>query len=193
MLDKRILSIAKLADELQNIIKGCIDGNRIAQEQLYNRFASKMYGVCLRYSPNAEEAQDALQEGFIKIFEKIYQFKNTGPLEGWIRKIMVNTSLESYRKQKHLQITNQIPDVQEEISDNWEANFSERDLMILIQDLPERYRMVFNLYVFEEMTHKEIAKELGITEGTSKSDLSRARGILQKKINILTKKAIKIG
>jgi RNA polymerase sigma-70 factor (ECF subfamily) len=193
MLEKRFLTINKLTDELRNIIQGCIDNNRMAQEQLYRMFAAKMYGICMRYSQNSEEAQDSLQDGFIKIFEKIYQFKNTGPFEGWMRKIMVNTSLESFRKKKHTQLTYQIPDVEEENPEDGNLGLTEKELVDMIRDLPERYQMVFNLYVFEEMTHKEIAQELGITEGTSKSDLSRARGILQNKINTITKRVFKIG
>jgi RNA polymerase sigma factor (sigma-70 family) len=193
MLEKRILTSSKLADELDNIIKGCIDGKRMAQEQLYRMFAAKMYGICLRYSKNTEEAQDAMQEGFIKVFDKIYQFKNTGPFEGWLRRIMVNTTLEQYRKKSHTILTDQVPDTTEEISESLDIGLTEAELIYMIQNLPERYQMVFNLYVFEEMPHKDIARELGITEGTSKSDLSRARGILQKKINALTKTEVKVG
>lgn len=193
MLENRTLNIFQLTDELQHIINGCIDGNRSAQEKLYRKFSSKMYGVCLRYSSNTEEAQDALQDGFIKVFEKIYQFKNSGPLEGWIRRIMVNTSLETYRKKKQISLSYQIPDLPEDIQETEDLNISEKELLNFVQCLPDRYRLVFNLYVFEEMTHKEIAKELGITEGTSKSDLSRARGILQKKINTILKKEVKFG
>jgi RNA polymerase sigma-70 factor (ECF subfamily) len=193
MLEKRTLTITLLTDKLQDIIKGCIEGDRIAQEQLYNMFAPKMYGVCLRYSQCAEEAQDALQDGFIKVFDKIYQYKNIGSLEGWIRRVMVNTSLESYRKRRNVQLTFQIPDIQEEEAESRDLGLSEKDLIGLIQGLPDKYRMVFNLYVFEEMTHKEIANELKISEGTSKSDLSRARAILQKKINAFAKKEIKFG
>lgn len=193
MQEKKTLTLYKLTDELDNIIKGCIKGNRVAQEQLYRMFASKMYGVCLRYSKCTEEAQDALQEGFIKVFDKIYQFKSTGPFEGWLRRIMVNTTLEQYRKKIHISLTDQVPDITEEITETWDCGITENELISMIQNLPERYRMVFNLYVFEEMPHKDIAHELGITEGTSKSDLSRARGILQKKVNTVTKKFAKIG
>jgi RNA polymerase sigma-70 factor (ECF subfamily) len=142
-----------------------------------------MYGVCLRYSRDATEAEDNLQDGFIKIFEKIDTFRHEGSFEGWIRRIMVNVSLEKYRKQNLLQTVDDIssyelPDLKDEIISEISAN----DLMKLIRELPPRYRMVFNLYVFEGMNHKEIAEEMRISEGTSKSNLARARIILKKQI-----------
>jgi len=193
MLEPKIIYLGNLTDELQNIVAGCMDGKRLAQEQLYRMFASKMYGVCLRYSSSTVEAQDALQEGFIKAFAKVGQFKNKGSFEGWLRRIMVNTSLESYRRKHHTIIVDQMPDLGDDDDDEPELNITENELLSFIQSLPQRYRMVFNLYVFEKLGHKEIAQELGITEGTSKSDLSRARGILQKKVIAVTKKVAKIG
>lgn len=193
MLNNNRLRTLKLTDEFDNIIKGCIQGKRYAQEQLYRIFSPKMYGVCLRYCRNADEAKDIMQDGFIKVFEKIHQFRNEGSIEGWIRRIIVNTALEYFRKKSYTLLLDQVPDVREEVEEDWDIGLSSTELLQLVQNLPERYRMVFNLYVFEDMTHKEIAASMGITEGTSKSDLSRARTFLQNKINSLTKKVAKFG
>jgi RNA polymerase sigma factor (sigma-70 family) len=193
MLNNRTLTSIKLNTSLHEIVKGCMEKNRAAQERLYGLYAAKMYGVCLRYCKNTDEAKDILQDGFIKIFEKIYQFKNTGSIEGWIRKIIVNTALENYRKKNNFIILDQFPDIKEDIEELWEPEIPIQELHKMIQNLPARYQMVFNLYIFEEMSHKEIANALGITEGTSKSDLSRARNILQQKIKTLYKKVAKIG
>ena len=170
-------------EELSQLIRDCAAGKSMAQSHLYQLFASKMYGVCLRYSRDATEAEDNLQDGFIKVFEKIDTFRHEGSFEGWMRRIMVNVSLEKYRKQNLLQTVDDIssyemPDLKDEIISEISAN----DLMKLIRELPPRYRMVFNLYVFEGMNHKEIAGEMKISEGTSKSNLARARIILKKQI-----------
>jgi RNA polymerase sigma-70 factor (ECF subfamily) len=194
MLNDRPLSICKLTNELDNIIKGCIQGKRGDQEKLYRMFSAKMFGVCLRYCRNYDEAKDILQDGFIKVFDKIGQFGQRGSFEGWIRRIMVNTALEKYRKSNFTLTVDKLPEIKDD-DDNDETEFelSMNDLMEHIQSLPERYRMVFNLYVFEELTHKEIGEAMGINEGTSKSDLSRARAILQKQINSRIKQIAKIG
>jgi RNA polymerase sigma factor (sigma-70 family) len=170
-------------DQLDNIIKGCLDGDRKCQEQLYKMFSSRMFGLCLQYSDNYDDAKDILQDGFIKVFQKLDQFKHKGSFEGWIRRIMINTALERYRSQLHLHpITESIMRKEdflyEEVFDRMSAN----DLIKLVQELPPRYRMVFNLYAIEGYTHKDISEMMGITTGTSKSNLSRARGILQEKV-----------
>lgn len=194
MLKNSHLSKLRLTDEHDHIIKGCMEGHRIAQEQLYRIFSPKMYGVCMRYCRNRDEANDILQDGFIKVFEKIHQFRNQGSIEGWIRRIMVNTALEFFRKKSQVLVMEQVPEINDENDDDtWDLGLSSNELLQLIQKLPDRYRMVFNLYVFEDLTHKEIAETMGISEGTSKSDLSRARALLQNKINLLTKKLAKIG
>jgi len=193
MLNNRPLRTVKLTDELDHILQDCIKGKRTAQEHLYKMYSSKMFGVCLRYCRNYEEAKDILQEGFIKIFEKIHQYGRRGYFEGWVRRIMINTALEKYRKNSQTIVLEQVPENYEEEDNEIDFDITLKEILWLIQKLPERYRMVFNLYVFEEMSHKEIAETLGITEGTSKSDLSRARGILQNKINIRTKQSVKIG
>ena len=150
------------------------------QRELYDRFASRMYGVCLRYATNAEEAEDILQEGFIKVFRKITSFRGDGSFEGWIRRIFVNTAIEHYRKKTYLQ----------PITEHEEAtiegkylsvldSLAEKDIIRLVQQLSPGYRTVFNMYVVEGYTHKQIGEQLGISEGTSKSKLSRAKQILQ--------------
>jgi RNA polymerase sigma factor (sigma-70 family) len=168
---------------LEETIKKCASGDRRAQTELYNHFSPKMYGVCLRYSNDSAEAEDNLQDGFVRVFTKIDQYGFKGSFEGWIRRIMVNTSLEKFRKNNHLfpvedMVTYESVQIQEETI----SAISADDLMKIIQELPPRYKMVFNLYAIEGYSHQEIAKLMKINEGTSKSNLSRARVILQKKV-----------
>lgn len=150
---------------------------------MYNRFSPKMYAVCLRYADNADDAQDLLQEGFIKVFKNLDKFRYEGSFEGWMRRVFVNTSIEHFRKKVNL---NSITERDEAgIEDaSWSAldNLAEKDIVQLVQELSPGYRTVFNMYVIEGFSHKEIADILGITEGTSKSQLARAKGILQKKV-----------
>lgn len=193
MLNERLLRIIKLKDELNDIIQGCINGKRESQEKLYHLYSSKMFGVCCRFCKDYDEAKDILQEAFIKVFDKIEQFGNKGSFEGWIRRIIVNTALEKYRKQPRAVYLDQLPELHEGEDGDTQLDISMNEMLALIQNLPDQYRMVFNLYAFENMTHKEIAQKLGITEGTSKSDLFRARAILQKKINIKSGLVAKIG
>ena len=150
------------------------------QQALYHRFASKMYGVCLRYAGSAEEAEDVLQEGFIKVFNKIGSFRGDGSFEGWIRRIFVNTAIEYYRKKIYLQpITEYEEDTLEGKYLSVLDKLEEKDIIQLVQQLSPGYRTVFNMYVIEGYSHKQIAEALGISEGTSKSQLSRAKQILQ--------------
>ncbi len=170
-------------EELSQLIKDSAAGKARAQALLYQMFAPKMFGVCLRYSRDTTEAEDNLQDGFLRVFEKIGTFRFEGSFEGWIKRIMVNISLEKYRKHNLLYTVEDITVLEmPEVSDKIVSEISENDLLRLVQELPPRYRMVFNLYVFEEMSHKEIAEQMGISEGTSKSNLSRARVLLQKKV-----------
>jgi len=170
---------------LSTLIQGCIDGDRHSQSRLYELLAPSMFGVCLRYAANREEAEEILQEGFLKAFKCIDQFKFACSFEGWIRKIMVNSALQKYRSRHHLHaITNiEIPDPGYLGDEDVIARLSVKELLNMIQLLSPAYRIVFNLYVFEGMKHKEIAKQLGISEGTSKSNLYDARRILQKLVN----------
>jgi RNA polymerase sigma factor (sigma-70 family) len=155
------------------------------QRELYNRFAPKMYGVCLRYAANAEEAEDILQEGFIKVFKKAGSFRGEGSFEGWIRRIFVNTAIEHYRKKIYLQpITEHEASTVEGKYLSVLDSLAEKDIIKLVQQLSPGYRTVFNMYVIEGYTHKQIAEQLGISEGTSKSQLSRAKQILQDMVRI---------
>lgn len=171
-------------EDFKPIISDCIDGSRKAQAMLYHQFAPKMFGVCLRYAKDATEAEDNMQEGFIKVFTNLKNFRHDGSLEGWIRRIMINVSLEKIRKQ-HLLYPVEDVAIYDSVnfSDDVIAKIAADDLMKLIQQLPPRYRLVFNLYVIEGMSHQEIAKEMSITQGTSKSNLARAREILKKKVH----------
>ncbi len=170
-------------EDFKPIISDCIAGSRKAQSMLYQQFAPKMFGVCLRYAKDATEAEDNLQDGFIKVFTNLKNFRHDGSLEGWIRRIMINVSLEKIRKQ-HLLYPVEDVAIYDSVnySDDVIAKIAADDLMKLIQQLPPRYRLVFNLYVIEGMSHQEIAEEMSITQGTSKSNLARARDILKKKV-----------
>jgi len=169
---------------LNKLIKQCAENNRKAQEEIYQLFAGKLFSICLKYSKNKQEAQDNFQDGFVTIFNKIGQFKFKGSFEGWLKRIMVNTILLKYRQKNVLNIvvTEEIPD--EVIVDVDDDEISLDFLLNLIQELPDRYRMVFNLYVLDGYSHKEISEMLRIAEGTSKSNLARARAILKNKIEL---------
>jgi len=168
---------------LEEIIHKCQDGNGGAQTALYHLFSAKMYGICLRYAKDSAEAEDFMQEGFIRVFNKVSQFEFKGSFEGWIKRIMVNTALEKFRKNDRLypveemKIFESTEYVEETIS-----SITANDLLWIIQKLPPRYRMVFNLFAIEGYSHLEIAEMMKISEGTSKSNLSRARVILQKSV-----------
>jgi len=180
-----------LAEKLDIIIRGCKRGKPKSQEALYSRFASAMYGICMQYASSEEDAQDIMQEGFIKVFNKLDQVKNPAAFPGWIRRVMINTALEKYRSQVLLQRVDEVREkVQEEANDEIFDTLTSKELVELIQTLSPRYRMVFNLYAIEGYSHQEISKELGISVGTSKSNLSRARAILQDKIKSIYGSAI---
>lgn len=169
-------------NNLEEIIQGCAKGKRESQEMLFNTFSKKMFAVCLYYSKNKDEAEDILHNGFLKIFENIKQYKGRGPFEGWVRKIFVNTALEKYRKQTFLTAVNDQIEYEYMIEDaDIISKLSSEELIKMIQELSPAYRMVFNLYAVEGYSHDEISKQLKISEGTSKSNLARARKILQNK------------
>jgi len=167
---------------LNELVNQCAKNDRKAQEEIYHLFSGKLFSICLKYSKNKQEAQDNFQDGFITIFNKIGQFKFKGSFEGWLKRVMVNTILLKYRQKNLLNlVTEEIPDeVIVDIDDDDEVSLD--FLLNLIQELPDRYRMVFNLYVLDGFSHKEISKMLQIAEGTSKSNLARARAILKVKI-----------
>ncbi|MEJ7740894.1 MAG: sigma-70 family RNA polymerase sigma factor [Chitinophagaceae bacterium] len=178
-----------MPDSEQLLINGCIEGNRAFQTELYDHYAPKMLGVCLRYAKNREEAEEILQEGFLRVFTYINKLRGTGSFEGWIRKIMVNCALLRYRNKAHLQpvirLDSSVYDVESNI--DIASNLDAKELLFLIQSLPAGYRIVFNLYVFEGYKHREIAAALGISEGTSKSNLHDARAFLQKALSLKKK------
>jgi len=170
-------------DQLNNIIQGCLKGDRKSQERLYILFSNRMFGLCLQYADNYDDASDIMQEGFIKVFRKLDQFSGKGSFEGWIRRIMINTALERYRSQLHMYpLTEQVMKQNDMVYEEVLEKLTAADLIKLVQELPPRYRMVFNLFAIEGYSHKEIAGMMGITTGTSKSNLSRARDILQEKV-----------
>lgn len=170
----------------EQIVKGCIDKNAIAQKNLYEKFSRKMMGVCLRYCDSTEEAEDVVQNGFISVFENIESFRGSGSLEGWVRKIMVNTALTNIRKNKKLKQNIELDSVEFMLPSNIHTNdsFATKDLLKIIQSLPVGFKTVFNLYAIEGYSHKEIGEMLNISEGTSKSQYSRAKAHLQKIIPI---------
>jgi RNA polymerase sigma factor (sigma-70 family) len=183
-----------LTDSIENIIEGCRLKNPKAQRLLYEQYSARMFGVCLRYSGSYEDAQDVLHEGFIKIFNKIEQFQAKGAFEGWIRRIMVNTALEKYRNRyKIINIQDNIIEAEEQGNVELAENLTVNELMQFIQELSPKYRMVFNLFAIEGYTHSEISSMLEITEGTSKSNLSRARAILQEKVKKYYNHSIRTG
>ncbi|MDX2249428.1 MAG: sigma-70 family RNA polymerase sigma factor [Bacteroidia bacterium] len=172
-----------MAKPYQALIKGCVNQKPAAQRELYEQFASSMLAVCYRYARDKDDAEDILQEGFVKVFQKIGKFDDRGSLEGWIRKIMVNTAIDHLRKQKYQNHQTELNEgITEEVSadilDHMELEF----LFKVIQQLPTGYRLVFNLYAVEGYSHKEIADELGITESTSRSQYTRAKAMLRQQI-----------
>ncbi|MCB0374808.1 MAG: sigma-70 family RNA polymerase sigma factor [Sinomicrobium sp.] len=166
---------------LDKLINGCKARDRKAQEQLYRLFAGKLFSICLKYSRNKTEAEDNLQDTFMTVFDKIEQYSFKGSFEGWIRRITVNTVLQKYREEGVFDI---VPDhLQEDVPVDMDSDAISLDYLLkLIQELPDRYRLVFNLYVLDDYSHKEIAAMLSISEGTSKSNLARARMILKDRI-----------
>lgn len=170
----------------EKLIQGCINEDKVAQRYLYDHFAPKMYYVCLRYARHASEAQDMLQDGFIKVFDNISSFKSNGSFEGWIRRIIVNTALNYCRKSSFKQEKLGIEDYQDKVV-NAKAisNMGEKELLALIQQLPDGYRVVFNLYVIEGYSHKEIGEKLNITESTSRSQLAKSRKWMQMELEKL--------
>ena len=169
---------------LKRLIKACIEGNREAQKTLYESLSPKMFPVCLRYMSSREEAEDVLQEGFVTLFSKLDSFSGKGSFEGWARKIFVNTALMQLRK-------NDVLKESEDLEGAWDISSQDptiiqdigyQELLELIESLPPGFRTVFNMYVIEGYSHKEIGEALGISENTSRSQLQRARVLLQRKV-----------
>jgi RNA polymerase sigma-70 factor (ECF subfamily) len=169
-----------------NILKACLRSDPRAQARLYEMYASRLYGIALRYANDEDEAKDILQEGFIKIFEKLKQYRNKGSLEGWMRRIIINTALERIRRENRFMLVEEDGFIEHEQYryEHILEDLGEKDLLEMIQELTPQYRMVFNLYAIEGYSHKEISQKLNISEGTSKSNLSRARNLLKYKIEL---------
>ncbi len=168
------------------LIKGCIRENKHCQRALYERFAGKMMTVCIRYTRHRLEAEDILQEGFIKVFNNISKFQGKGSFEGWIRRIMINTALSNYNKSSFQKELIGLEDYQSGVEQPKAIQqLTADEIMAVINTLPDGYKIVFNLYVIEEYSHKEIAEMLDITPSTSRSQLVKARRMLQKKIILL--------
>lgn len=154
-----------------------------AQSEIYELYADVLFGICLKYSRNYQDAEDTLQDSFLIIFDKIKQYSNKGSFEGWLKRIVINTALQKYRKKNHLQLIKEISDTEEVVEIDFEdTNLDIGFLLKLVQELPDKYRLVFNLYVLDSYSHKEISEMLNISEGTSKSNLSRARKKLKEKL-----------
>ncbi len=168
----------------ERLIKGSLEGNARVQKQLYERYSPAMYGICLRYAGDPDEAADILQEGFIKVFTRLEDYRYEGSFEGWIRRIIINTAINHLIRQKKHQGQEDIEEVYGETMPDPSAldRLQHRDLIRLVQQLPPGYRMVFNLYEIEGYSHKEIAEIMGISINTSKTQLLHARRYLQRKI-----------
>jgi RNA polymerase sigma factor (sigma-70 family) len=168
----------------QELAKGCVEGRKEAQQLLWKLYSRKMMGVCLRYADSREEAEDVLQEGFIKVFEKMGQWTGSGPLGGWIRTVMVNTALTHIRSTKKWRNSADIEAAEELDAADIDAvsRMNEQALLKLIESMPTGYRTVFNLFAIEGFSHKEIADAMGITENTSKTQFLKAKNWLKKNL-----------
>lgn len=174
------------------LLKDCRRGKPRAQQEMYERFAPKMLGVCIRYIHDREEAEHVMIGGMVKVFEKLEQYQGEGSLEGWVRRIMVNESLMYIRRNKNMSLEVEVEKAESEPDYHaLESGLEAQDLMALIAELPVGYRTVFNLYALEGYNHKEIADTLGINENTSKSQLSRARKFLQTRLLEIQEKELK--
>ncbi|MGB1307367.1 MAG: RNA polymerase sigma factor [Oceanihabitans sp.] len=169
---------------LKQLIQKCTNNDTKAQSELYQLYASKLFSICLKYSRNYAEAEDNLQDAFVTIFKKIAQFKHKGSFEGWIKRITINTALQCYRNKGVFEIVNEDKIVDTTIEIEEEQLISIDYLLVIIQELPDRYRLVFNLYVLDGYSHKDIAEMLKISIGTSKSNLARGRQILKDKVEL---------
>ncbi len=175
----------------KELIKACLSGDRSAQRDIFQLYSGKMMAVCMRFAKNRQEAEDVLQDAFVKVFTHMQEFANTGSFEGWIRRIIINTAIRNNVK-KHTIFEELDPEHLKEdlVPPEVFSLLSEEELIRLITSLPDGYRMVFNLYVIEGFTHKEIAELLHIEEATSRSQLAKARRMLQDKVNHLYKQAV---
>lgn len=175
-------------EDLKNIIEGCKAGDRKSQQQIYELHYGKMLAICLRYTKDLDQAKDILQDGFLKVFTKITEYHGKGSFEGWVRRIVVNTCIDYFRKSKKDLIllgknnsVEEFTEIEDEIDDFESAyDFTPAQVMDALQKLSNAYRLVFNMYMFEDMKHKDIAEKLGISVGTSKSNYAKAKMNLKK-------------
>lgn len=183
-----------LKNEEIELVKGCVNNDRHSQNLLFHKYSRKMMAVSFRYSRNREDAEDVLNEGFMRVFEKLHTYNATGSLEGWIRKVIVNVAIAKFNAGSKLYhyVDIDTVEIMDHNSNDLYSDLNAKELILQIQKLPPVYQMVFNLYVFEGLKHKDIAEQLNISEGTSKSNLSDARSWLKKRIEDLAveKKAV---
>jgi RNA polymerase sigma-70 factor (ECF subfamily) len=191
----RLESVSKVEnkEELQEIVDGCIRGKRKFQKRLFEKYYGKMMAICYRYAKDSDEAQDMVQNGFIKVFKKLDVYNFEGSLEGWIRRIMVNTAIDQIRKNKRnpflIEDEDRVQNIEEDVpfsteEDEFYSKLKAKTAIKAISELSPAYRMVFNMYVIEGFTHKEIADYLGISEGTSKSNLAKAKQKLRAQLTL---------
>lgn len=172
---------------LRNVVKGCVKGDRTSQKILYERYYSKMMVVCYRYAKDGDEAKDLLQDGFLKIFKSLHKYNFNGSLEGWMRRLMINSAIDHYRKFKNIfslseNHVNHLVEEEDTSENDIYEGFDSKIIMEAVQNLSPAYRTVFNLYAIEGFSHKEIAEKLNISIGTSKSNFSKARMNLKKQL-----------
>jgi RNA polymerase sigma-70 factor (ECF subfamily) len=178
------MKVINLHQEEKELIELAVENNRHAQHKIYSKFSPKMLSVCRQYIKDLHQAEDIMITAFMKVFTNLKNFKHEGSFEGWIRRIMINECISYIRVQKKVKFIED-ENYFEESFNNIESQFSVEDIQFLIDNLPDGYKMVFNLYAIEGYKHQEIAEMLGINEGTSKSQLSHARKMLQNNISKL--------
>ena len=166
----------------KELIRKCKKGQRRAQEELYRTYSSILFGICLKYSRNKTEAEDNLHDSFMTIYDKIHQYRSRGSFEGWLKRVTINTVLQKYRKTEPLTLISEALEAEDTESSAGQEEIPLGTLLKYIQELPNKYRLTFNMYVLDGYTHREISEILGTSEGTSKSNLARARGILKERI-----------
>ncbi len=171
----------------KELIEECLKNNRRAQKQLYEKYSKKMFGVCLRYARSTEDAEDILADSFVQIFVKLSSYKGNGSFDGWIRRIVINTSITAYRSNLKFNLNDDISDIHYLSNDDDSAIdiMHVQQIKNIIQSMPDGYRMIFNLYAIEGYNHREIGEILGLNEGTSKSQYSKAKKWLQTKLEKL--------
>lgn len=181
-------------DSEEKLIRACQRNDASAQREVYNRFSRRMLGVCTRYIKDDMEAEDVMVSGFVRVFEKIEQYQFAGSFEGWVRRIMVTEALQYLRRNRslHLQVDVEMVYNEAAVMHTDNDNLQTEDLLRMVQQLPDGYRTVFNLYAIEGYSHKEIAEQLGVSENTSKSQLSRARALLQEYLRNVEKKSTEL-